>query len=406
MSFQFLTLVTCAAGMALVGLVYNAIAVHFMVGALIATLIVSYASSRLSARALDWKREAADRVFEHEPMAITVELTNRGRLPRFLLTVADRLPEHVRSDQLPEFVLPALWPGERVKLSYQAYAVKRGVYSLGPLRVSVSDPFGVFQRFVPFQAIGEAVVYPRPVSLTALEISDTVSDPAQSGGERSQAAESGLEFYGVRDYQPGDELRRIHWPATAHHNRLSVIEFERGASRSLTVVLDAAAGSEFGAGIDTTLEVGIRIAASLVHWALEHHGYASLAFVSASGPHWVELERLDQEWEALEQLARLQADGAMPISHVVEWAGARIPTGGSVCVVTCAPDPRLPAAIGLLTHQQIRVAAALVDPISFDARAPRYASAADLEVVGASAVVIRRGEDLQDALSGAFITGS
>ena len=403
MSFQLLTLVTCAAGMGLVGLVYNAAAVHFMVAALIGVLLVSYISSRFSVLALGWRREAADRVFEHEPLTIMTELSNRGRLPRFLLTVVDRLPEHMRAEQPPEFVLPALWPGEKVKLAYQAYAAKRGVDTRGPLRVSVSDPFGVFQRFVPFQATGEAIVYPRPVQLTDLETSDAVSDPAQSGGERSQASESGLEFYGIRDYQPGDELRRIHWPATARHNRLTVIEFERGASRSLTVILDAVKGSEFGAGADTTLEVGVRAAASLLHWALEHHGYASLAFASSTGLHWLELERLDQEYEALEQLARLNADGDMPVSAVLDWIGPRIPTGGAACVITSAPDARLPGSIRLLRDQQIRVAAAVVDPISFDSRAARHVSATDLEIAGATTIVIRRGDSLQSALSGAFI---
>jgi uncharacterized protein (DUF58 family) len=403
MSFQFLTLMTCAAGMALVGLVYNALAVHFMVGALMGTLVISYASSRLSARSLSWRREAADRVFEHEPLQVAAELANQGRFPRFLLTVSDRIPEHMRSDQPLEFVLPALWPGEKVRLAYEAYAVKRGVYQTGPLRVSVSDPFGIFQRTSTSQATGEVVVYPRPVLLSDLEVSDNVSDPAQVGGERSQASESGMEFYGIRDYQPGDELRRIHWPATAHHNRLTVIEFERGASRSLTVVLDAIAGSEFGVGVDTTLEVGIRAAASLIHWALGHHGAASLALASAAGPIWLELDRLDQEYQALEHLARLKADGVMPISQVLEWAGARILTGGSICVVTCAPDPMLAGVIRALWDQRIRVSTALIDAISFDPRAPRYAAAADLDAAGAATTTIRRGESLQGALSGSFL---
>jgi uncharacterized protein (DUF58 family) len=377
--------------------------VHFMVAAMIGIVLVSYASSRLSTRALSWRREVADRVFEHEPITVMAELSNRGRIPRFLITVIDTLPEHMRAEQRPEFVLPALWPGETVKLAYQAYAAKRGVYTIGPLRVSVSDPFGIFQRFVPFHATGEAIVFPRPVELTELETSDAVSDPAQSGGERSQASESGMEFYGVRDYQPGDELRRIHWPATAHHNQLTVIEFERGASRSVTIILDVMKGTEFGAGADTTLETGVRAAASLVHWALEHHGYASLAFASAAGMHWLELERLDQEYEALEHLARVNADGSLPVSEVVDWVGPRIPPGGAACVITAAPDGKLAGSIGMLRDQQIRVVAALIDPISFDSRAPRYLSASDLEIAGATTVTIRRGDNLQSILSGGLV---
>jgi len=403
MSFQLVTLLTCAAGMSLVGLVYNAIAVHFMVGALLATVVVSYATSRLSALALEWRREAADRVFEHEPVEVAVELTNRGRLPRFLLTVVDQLPEFMRADHLPEFVLPSLWPGERVRLSYQARAAKRGVYALGPLRVSVSDPFGVFHHFVPVPAVGEAVVYPRPVPLGPLEIGETGADPALSTGERARASDSGTEFYGIRDYQPGDELRRIHWPATAHHNRLTVIEFEHGSSRSLTVVLDAMAGTEFGAGADTSLELGVRIAASLIHWVLHNDGRAGLAVGSAEGVRWIELDRLDREYEALEVLARVRADGPLPVSQVLEEAGQYMPAGGATCVVTAAPDAGLPGAVALLRRQQLHVAVALLDAISFDPRAPGFLAPAALEAAGARVATIRRGDRIEAPLKGVFL---
>jgi uncharacterized protein (DUF58 family) len=403
MSFQLLTLLTCAAGMALVGLVYNAIVVQFMVGALLAVALVSYTTSRLSASALEWRRQTADRVFEHEPLTIATELTNRGRFPRFLLTVIDSLPEFLRPDHVPEFVLPALWPGERVRLSYQARGLKRGVYPLGPLRVSVSDPFGIFQRFVRLPAMGEAVVYPRPVPLNPGEMAETASGVGISTGERAHASDSGLDFYGIRDYQPGDELRRIHWPATAHHNQLTVIEFERGASRSLAVLLDTRAGTEFGVGADTTLEVGVRVAASLVRWTLQSQGHSILACDSAGGFHWLELERSDQEYEALELLARVQADGVMPISEALELAGRRLLPGAAVCVVTAAPDPALSGVVALLRELRIQVAAVLLDAISFDPRAPRPTMAAALEAAGARTASIRRGEDLQEALRGALL---
>lgn len=402
MTFQLITLVTCTLGMGLVGLVYNSPAVYFMVAALVSLLLVSYAGSRLSARAIAWRRDNADRVFEHEPMRVMAELTNQGRLPRFLLTVIDRLPEFVYSDHPPEFVLPALWPGEKVRLSYQARAQKRGVYALGPLRISVSDPFGVFQHFVPMAAQAEAVVYPRPVPLTGL-VARTGGEPGLSTGERARASQSGLEFYGIRDYQPGDELRRIHWPATAHHRQLTVIEYERGISRTLAVVLDTRAGSEFGAGVDTTLEVGVRVAASLVHWALESQGTAFLALDAGGGPRWLEIERADREYEALEVLARVSAAGTTPVSTLLDWAGRHLMPGATACAVTALPDAHLPASVALLRRQQVRVAAVLIDAQSFDLRAADLTVGGALETAGAAVAVVKRGDDLGEALKGALI---
>jgi len=404
MTLQLVTLLTAAAGMALVALTHNAYAVYFMFSALTAVILVSYASSRLSVRALRWRRNEVDRVFENEPFTVSVELTNRGRLPRLALTVRDTLPPLLEADHAPEFVLPALWPGQRVTLSYRARARKRGVYPLGPLSIWVSDPFGVYQRSARLEARGESVVYPRPVPLEGELGRTALSARGDATGEHARAYEAGLDFYGIRDYQPGDELRRIHWPATAHHGRLSVIEFDRGASDNMVVVLDTRAGAEFGAGVDTTLEVGIRAAASLIHWALVSEGAGFIVVDSARGPRWLGVDRLDREHEMLELLARVEADGSMPVSALLEWAGRQVPAGSTACVVTAAPDDELPAVVASLGRRQIRTAAVVLDAHSFDARAGRPERTMNaLSAVGAVTVGVRRGDNLRDALESVLL---
>lgn len=402
MTFQLITLVAAATAIALLGLVYTSIPVYVMLAALLSVLVVSFVASRLSTAALGWRRPAVDRVFEHEPVTVVMELTNRGRLPRLLLTVRDHLPEFVEAERPPEFVVPSLWPGERARLSYQARALKRGVYSLGPLSVSASDPFGIFRRFVPLAAHTEAVVYPRPVPLAG-SVARTGTQTGLSTGERARAAESGLEFYGVRDYQPGDELRRIHWPITARHAQLTVIEYERGTSASLTVVLDTAAGTEFGTGVETTLEVGVRAAASLIRWALASQGVSTLVVGSSAGPHWVEVSQPDREYEALEVLARVKAEGTIPISKVLEWAGHRMISGGAVCAVTAAPDKGLPAVIEGLRQRQVRVSVVMMEAASFDPRAFQPAVVDALRIAGAVTATVRRGDDLREALRGVLV---
>lgn len=399
MTLQLLTLVTAAVGMALVALTHNSYAVYFMFCALTAVILVSYASSRLSARALSWRREEADRVFENDAIAVSVELTNRGRVPRFALSVRDTLPPLLEADRAPEFVLPALWPGQRVTLSYQVRARKRGVYPLGPLSVWVSDPFGVYQRTAPLEARSESVVYPRPVPLDGELGRSALSARGDATGEHARAYEAGLDFYGIRDYRPGDELRRIHWPATAHYGRLTVIEFDRTASDNLAVVLDARAGTEFGAGVDTTLEVGIRAAASLIHWALASEGVGFIAVDSKEGPRWLGADRLDREHEILELLARTDADGSMPVSALLAWAARRIGSGATVCVITAAPDDELPAVVASLGRRQVRTAAIVLDAQSFDWREGHPGKAMDaLSAAGAVTVGVRLGEDLGEAL--------
>lgn len=404
MSFQFITLIACLAGMSLLGLVYNAIPVYFMVAGLLAVLVVSYLASRLSTRALACRRETADRVFEQEPLGVGITIANQGRFPRLLLTVVDRVPEFVEVDQPPEFVLPALWRGEEVRLSYQARPQKRGVFRLGPLTVSSSDPFGIFPRFLPLPATAEAVVYPRPVPLDGL-IAQQGADPGVSSGERSRTSDADMDFYSVREYQPGDDLRRIHWPTTARHSQLTVMEFERGAASSLAVVLDTRAGTEVGSGLETTLELGVKIAASLVHWTISGQGVAFLALRPGPGPLWVEVRQPDREYEALEALARAEADAPTPVSWLLDWASQRLVAGSAVCVITAAPDDELPTVAGVLRQSQIRVGVVLIDPTSFDPGARRPLLEEALRIAGAHVAIVRRGDDLREALRPALGPG-
>jgi uncharacterized protein (DUF58 family) len=400
MSLQLLAILTAAGGMGMLALTHNAAAEYFMFSALVALMVVTYATSRLSIRALVLRRETSSRVFENEPISVHLEVANRGRFPRFLLDVNDALPEFVEADGEHDFVVPSLWPGERVSLTYTAHALKRGVYSWTPLQLSASDPFGVFQRYVPLDAPGEAVVYPRPVELHGSVSRSGVEAHGQSTGERARGSESGMEFYGIRDYWPGDELRRIHWPATAHHGKLTVIEFDRGASENVAVILDAAAGSEFGSGLDTSFEVAIRAAASLVHWALYSEGIGHLAVASPDGPLWASVDQPQREYEILELLARLRAEAPMPASALVSWAADRLSPDDDVVVITALADDALVAGVSTLLSRRMSVSVLLLDAPSFDAAAPRHGDAvAALRSVGVTVVTLHRGRDLREALS-------
>ena len=407
MSLQLLTILTAAGGMALVALTHNAYPVYFMLAVLLALVIISFAASRLSPRSLRWRRRAFDRVFENEEFVLETQVTNRGRLPHFLLSLADTLPPLLEVAERDDFVVPVLWPGESVVLPHTVRARKRGVYPLGPLRVWVSDPFGFFQRQAQVEAPAEAVVYPKPLPVYGELARTGMEARGMAAGERSRVSESGLDFYGIRDYRPGDELRRIHWPATGHHNRLTVIEFERGASENLAVVLDTAAGTEFGEGVQTTLEVAVRAAASLLHWTLNSEGVAFLATDSPTGPSWLAIDRPDREYEALEVLARVQANTSLPPSILLEWAAHNLGPGANIAVVTSSPDRDLPAAISMLCQRHMRVAVLVLDASSFDPNAADTTSAlGTLEAAGATAVAFRRQSDLGQTLERLLIASN
>jgi uncharacterized protein (DUF58 family) len=146
--------------------------------------------------------------------------------------------------------------------------------------------------------------------------------------------------------------------------------------------------------------VAVRAAASLAHWALANEGMASLAAAGSKGPVWAHVDRLDGEFEILELLARVQADGPMPASAVLEWAGERLNPDTNIVLLTSSPDDRLAAVISGLRRRSENLAVVLLDAHSFDPRAPHTAALApSLEAAGARVVVLHGELNLREALS-------
>jgi uncharacterized protein (DUF58 family) len=185
-----------------------------------------------------------------------------------------------------------------------------------------------------------------------------------------------------------------------------VIEFDRGGADSLVVILDALRGTEFGQGVETTLETAVTAAASLIHWTLRNEGVAGLGADSERGPLWLTADSPEREHLMLEALARVQANGTMPVSALLEWATPRLPPGTTTCVITAAPDEGLPHAVTSLAERQAQTAVLLVDAHSFDPRASHSTEVMRLlAAAGALTARVRRGEDLAEALGRLLIAG-
>src|SRR5205823_9654444 len=127
---------------------------------------------------------------------------------------------------------------------------------------------------------------------------------------------SGLEFYGMREYVPGDDLRRIVWRATARTGKVMVREAEQGITDHITLLLDTDRGSHSrdGEGLSESFETGIRVAASL---GVRHlrDGY-ELRCETNGGPLVRPLRGAGSQLMLLDALARLELD-RKPLSDVI-----------------------------------------------------------------------------------------
>jgi uncharacterized protein (DUF58 family) len=202
-----------------------------------------------------------DRVAQGQPIEVRIQLRNTG--PRLHnLRIVDQLPRGLRLLDGEQECLLTLGMDEGTELSYRVQG-DRGMYAFGTIQAVAQDRLGLFRRAVTVEAPGRLFVMPELLRLRQVNIRPrrtkvySGSIPARQGG-------AGVEFFGVRTYQPGDPLRRVNPRATARHDQaLFVNEFEQERVADIGIILDARARSDIAQASGSLFEHGVQAAAAL-----------------------------------------------------------------------------------------------------------------------------------------------
>jgi uncharacterized protein (DUF58 family) len=341
----------------------------FVAFALALLLLVSLArvTARRRLARLDGRRSLGTGAFEGEEVRVEIALENRGRAPVSLVEVVDAFGAALadRKALLDPGPLP---PGRRHRLAYRTQCSRLwGVYTVGPLGVSVSDPLGLFspRRLLP--DIRPFDVFPRVHPVGGLErlgarSSFAPSEPTTARSGRSSA------YLGVRDFRPGDEVRRVHWPATARYARPMVKEFELDLTPYFTLFLDLERDHRAGTGRKSTLEYVVRTAASLLAAAARRGDTVQLF---GEGRETLTLPPGRGELHlahALDRLIRVRQDGAHPLLDLVRREHAAVPPGSTAALVVASlflDEGALAEAFGWMRARRVRPALVAVDMDSF-----------------------------------------
>jgi uncharacterized protein (DUF58 family) len=253
-----------AALLALAGLLYVLGAaqgwalLHTLAHALVLTVVLSWVWSWAAVRELYSRprpRTVRAQVGRH--LEERLELENLSWLPKPWLELIDGgdYPDHNLSQVL------TLGPLERRARPYRALCRQRGAFQLGPLSVASGDPLGLFRRERLLAPACNLLVLPATVDLPRFGRLPGELSGGALRGERVQFATANVSS--VREYQPGDAVKHVHWPTTARTGKLMVKEFERDPLADLTLLLDLDRLVQTGHGADSTEEVVVTVAASL-----------------------------------------------------------------------------------------------------------------------------------------------
>jgi uncharacterized protein (DUF58 family) len=193
------------------------------------------------------------RVSVGEPSTGRILVTNESR--RGMLPLLVELPVGVSAAR---FTLPPLGSGKVHEELFVVPTERRGVIAVGPASTVQGDPLGLVRRTERWTDITELYVHPRTISLESLG-SGLLRD--LEGETTQEMSMSDLAFHALREYQPGDDRRYIHWRSSAKAGRLLVRQFLDTRRSHLTMIVDADPDKYDGGEDDA--ETAISVAASL-----------------------------------------------------------------------------------------------------------------------------------------------
>ncbi len=348
----------------------------------------------------------------------TFAVGNRGWLPKLWLEVADDsdLPGHRASR-----VVSAMGPGERRTWGVRTLCRQRGAFTLGPVTLAGGDPLGMFRREVVLAKTATFVVYPMTVPLTGLQLASGYL----SGGPvvRRRAEYATANVRGVRQYQPGDAYKRIHWPTTARRGKLYVKEFEFDPLADIWIVVDLDRNAHRGEAppdpsldsdgplpwmdtpplelTPTTEEYSVAAAASLARHFLDEGKSVGLV---AHGQRRVVLRPDRGERQVnkiLGHLAVLRARGRAGLAEVLASDGRELPRHATLAVVTPTTTLRWIDALRELKARGVGSFVILVEASTFGGAAgSSLGPIAALAASGIPTRIVKCNDDLAAALVG------
>ncbi len=184
---------------------------YLIASALAAFLAVSLVIVGGSLRGVTLKREVPDGVHRDEPFGVHATIVNTKK---FLPSFSIRL-ERTGVDPASVGLVLAISPRRAVTLTLSERIPRRGLHRLPPIDIVTAFPFGLFERRKRHRDRVEVMEYPRVMDLRAFPL-----DRSAHGGSATRSLRGqGDEFFSLREYVPGVDLRRVAWRVSARFGR-------------------------------------------------------------------------------------------------------------------------------------------------------------------------------------------
>ncbi len=261
---------------------------------LVQLAVLAVAAALLLIGAYVWVRVKTPALVASRSLKELLQVGVEGRVD-LLVTAVRRGPTIAVADafdhgrRAARFLLAPLAEGDKARAAYRFPTDRRGRFELGPLRATITDPFGLVSASRRVLGTEQVIVYPRVHEIVA---------PPDIGGldlDRDHPAvrprvESSGDFMTLREYAPGDGLRHVHWRSTARRGHLMMRQNETRRRAPVLLMLDVRPATHDRASFERAVEAVASIATALdrsgrpfeVAWStgVEPHGADRLLIAS------------------------------------------------------------------------------------------------------------------------------
>ena len=306
----------------------------------------------------------ADQVFENSNVTIDLIVQNKGRSVGFL-EIYDTLPSEVEVNNGSNHTIIKLRKDELVINKYHLDCRLRGQYRLGNPSLRIYNPSFLFYYEADIESKSSLVVLPQIEQIEGVDLSTDFPKMYQGAMPIRRIGTSG-EFYGIREYFPGDDFKNINWRVFGRTRKLMVNQFEREDISDVMFVLDAREIAGTGTILRNPLNYSCRAAASLTSFFLRSRNRVGLTIygetVNVIPPDTGERHL----YRILTALAEVKAAGSLGLHTVLGDLRNFTPRSPVMVLSTLENDPTSTNALREITARGFKLTVIAPDTLDFD----------------------------------------
>ena len=308
-------------------------------------------------------------VFPGKEIEVTLAVENRGS-ESYEMLIEDVLPADLELVDGQTRITTLIPPREVAEIKYTVRG-KRGGFAFRPVTLTVYDRLGLFTRKLVMEVPGQILVKPDVDRMRSLEVRPPRTH-GFSGAIPGRQGGSGTNFYGIREYQLGDLLRRINWKSTARHeSTLFTNEFERERVADVGLILDARQRTNVMAPTESLFDHSVLATAALADMFLQSGNRVGLLIYGRGQETTFPGYGKVQREKILRALAVAETGDNMALESFTYLPTRLFPPRSQIILVTplCQEDLPVLSRLRSYGYQMLVVSP---DPVQFEADRFRF----------------------------------